>query len=70
MCIPLAGAQDHKRVFDGDNGPNTGGMGAYSPAPVLTPALERQAMERIHQAHRRRDGARAASPYMGVLYLG
>ncbi len=42
--IPLGGAQDHKRVGDGDTGLNTGGMGAYSPAPVLTPALEHIAM--------------------------
>ena len=47
MAIPLAGAQDHKRVFDGDYGPNTGGMGAYSPAPVLNPAMEAIAMERF-----------------------
>jgi len=67
--VPLAGAQDHKRVGDGDTGPNTGGMGAYSPAPVLPPALEQAAMEKFIKptvaALRARD-----MPYMGVLYLG
>src|SRR5579862_2071375 len=46
-ALPLASAQDHKRAFDGDQGPNTGGMGAYSPAPVLTPAVERRVMDEI-----------------------
>ena len=41
-ALPLATAQDHKRAFDGDQGPNTGGMGAYSPAPVMTPELVRR----------------------------
>ena len=67
--IPLAGAQDHKRVGDGDTGPNTGGMGAYSPAPILPPALEQVAMDRFI---RPTVAAMAAKghPYMGVLYLG
>ncbi len=47
--VPFGTAQDHKRVGDGDTGPNTGGMGAYSPATVLTPALQREVMERIIQ---------------------
>lgn len=67
--IPLAGAQDHKRAFDGDKGPNTGGMGAYSPAPVLPPALETVAMERFIKptvAAMRAKGR----PYQGVIYLG
>ncbi len=46
-AIPLAGAQDHKRAFNGDEGPNTGGMGAYSPAPAFTPALQKRAMAEI-----------------------
>jgi phosphoribosylamine--glycine ligase len=43
----LAIAQDHKRVFDNDRGPNTGGMGAYSPAPVVTPAIHRRIMDEV-----------------------
>ena len=46
-ALPLAAAQDHKRVFDGDTGPNTGGMGAYSPAPVMTPEMTRRTMDEI-----------------------
>ena len=67
--IPLAGAQDHKRVGDGDTGPNTGGMGAYSPAPVLPPSLEQVAMERFIKPTVAAMAARGM-PYMGVLYLG
>ncbi|SEP45086.1 phosphoribosylamine--glycine ligase [Methylobacterium sp. ap11] len=62
-------AQDHKRVHDGDQGPNTGGMGAYSPAPVLTPALEAEVMERIIRPTL--DGMRArGTPFSGILYAG
>jgi phosphoribosylamine--glycine ligase len=67
--IPLAGAQDHKRVGDGDSGPNTGGMGAYSPAPVLTPALQTIAMERFIKPTVAAFAERGLT-YMGVLYLG
>ncbi len=67
--VALAGAQDHKRVGDGDVGPNTGGMGAYSPAPVLTPALERIAMEQFIKPTVAAFAAKGL-PYMGVLYLG
>ena len=67
--IPLAGAQDHKRVGDGDAGPNTGGMGAYSPAPVLTPALEQVAMEQFIKPTVAAMKAKGM-PYLGVLYLG
>jgi phosphoribosylamine--glycine ligase len=68
-AIPLAGAQDHKRVGDGDIGPNTGGMGAYSPAPVLTPALENQAMDIFIRPTVAAFAKRGLS-YMGVIYLG
>ena len=67
--VPLAGAQDHKRVGDGDVGPNTGGMGAYSPAPVLPPALEQVAMDKFIKPTVAAMAARGM-PYMGVLYLG
>jgi phosphoribosylamine--glycine ligase len=67
--VPLASAQDHKAVFDGDKGPNTGGMGAYSPAPVVTPAIHEIAMKEIMQ--RTVDGMAAEGrPYRGVLYAG
>jgi len=67
--LPFGSAQDHKRVGDGDTGPNTGGMGAYSPAPVLTPALEREAIETIVRPTIEAL-ARMGSPYSGVLYAG
>jgi phosphoribosylamine---glycine ligase len=67
--ISLAGAQDHKRVGDGDTGPNTGGMGAYSPAPVLTPELENQAMDIFIRPTVAAFAKRGLS-YMGVIYLG
>ncbi|MFW9603961.1 MAG: phosphoribosylamine--glycine ligase [Trichlorobacter sp.] len=67
--IPLASAQDHKAIFDGDRGPNTGGMGAYSPAPVVTPAIHAKAMEQV--LHRAVDGMAAEGcPYRGILYAG
>jgi len=67
--LPLASSQDHKRAFDGDEGPNTGGMGAYSPAPVLTPALEARVMREVMEPVVRAM-ARAGTPYTGVLYAG
>jgi phosphoribosylamine--glycine ligase len=67
--LPMATSQDHKPIFDGDKGPNTGGMGAYSPAPVVTPELFDQAMNEIMiptvQAM-----ASEGRPYKGVLYAG
>ena len=68
-AIALAGAQDHKRLGDGDTGPNTGGMGAYSPAPVLSAGLEQIAMEKFIKPTVAAMAARGI-PYMGVLYLG
>jgi len=67
--LPFGSAQDHKRVGDGDVGPNTGGMGAYSPAPVLTPQLEAQAIETIVRPTVEAM-ARMGAPYSGVLYAG
>lgn len=68
-ALPLVSAQDHKRAFDGDTGPNTGGMGAYSPAPVMTPEIERQAMDEIIRPTIA-EMARRGTPYRGVLYAG
>jgi phosphoribosylamine--glycine ligase len=68
-AIPLATAQDHKRAFDGDKGPNTGGMGAYSPAPMMTPELSRRVMDEIVTPTLRAMAAMGA-PYKGVLYAG
>ncbi|MBF0135758.1 MAG: phosphoribosylamine--glycine ligase [Magnetococcus sp. DMHC-1] len=67
--LPLAGSQDHKAVGDGDTGPNTGGMGAYSPAPVLTPRLHDLAMEQVMLPTVRAMAAEGR-PYRGVLYAG
>jgi phosphoribosylamine--glycine ligase len=68
-ALPCGSAQDHKRAFDGDTGPNTGGMGAYSPAPVLTPAIEAQVMAEIIRPTLA-EMARRGTPYQGVLYAG
>ena len=68
-ALPFGTAQDHKRVGDGDTGPNTGGMGAYSPAPVLTEALQAQVMEQI-VLPTIREMARRGTPYQGVLFAG
>jgi phosphoribosylamine--glycine ligase len=68
-ALPLATAQDHKRAFDGDKGPNTGGMGAYSPAPVLTEAICTRVMnEMIYPTLRAL--AAMGTPYKGVLFAG
>jgi phosphoribosylamine--glycine ligase len=67
--LPLAGAQDHKRAFDHDKGPNTGGMGAYSPAPVLTADVAEKTMAKIIRPTIAAMKARGM-PYMGVLYAG
>ncbi len=67
--IPLVAAQDHKRVFDGDKGPNTGGMGAYAPAPVVTPERMKFIQEKVLQPVI--DGMRSEGiPFKGILYAG
>ena len=68
-AIPLAAAQDHKRVFDGDHGPNTGGMGAYSPAAVMTPEMIRRTMDEI-VLPTVRAMKQMGAPYKGVLFAG
>ncbi len=67
--VPIGTAQDHKRVGDGDTGPNTGGMGAYSPAPVLNAAVEKRALDEIVRPTMA-EMARRGMPYQGVLYVG
>ncbi|GFE65937.1 phosphoribosylamine--glycine ligase [Litoreibacter roseus] len=67
--LPIGTAQDHKRAYDGDAGPNTGGMGAYSPAPVLTDASAARALSEIIQPCVD-EMARRGTPYQGVLYAG
>jgi phosphoribosylamine--glycine ligase len=67
--LPMEAAQDHKAVFDGDLGPNTGGMGAYSPAPIFTPELKQQVIDQVMVPAV--NGMRADGiPYQGVLYAG
>jgi len=68
-ALALATAQDHKRVFDGDKGPNTGGMGAYSPAPVMTDAMCRRTMDEIIDPTLRAMAAKGM-PFKGVLFAG
>ena len=68
-AVPFGTAQDHKRVGDGDTGPNTGGMGAYSPAPVMTPDLVERTMREIIEPTMR-GMADAGAPFAGVLYAG
>ena len=68
-AVPLASAQDHKQVGEGDTGPNTGGMGAYAPAPVLTPELQQRAMDEI-VLPTVRALSDAGTPFVGVLYAG
>jgi phosphoribosylamine--glycine ligase len=68
-ALPLASAQDHKRVGDGDTGPNTGGMGAYSPAPVVTPAIAGRVMREIVEPTVAAMKARG-TPFHGVLFAG
>ena len=68
-AIALASAQDHKRAFDNDQGPNTGGMGAYSPAPVMTPEITRRTMDEII-APTLRAMSQMGAPFRGILFAG
>jgi len=67
--LPIGTAQDHKRVGEGDTGPNTGGMGAYSPAPVMSEAVTQKALDQIVRPTMA-EMARRGAPYQGVLYVG
>jgi phosphoribosylamine--glycine ligase len=67
--LPFGSAQDHKRAYDGDEGPNTGGMGAYSPAPVFTPDLEKRVLDEIVRPTAQAMSA-LGNPFRGVLYAG
>src|SRR5260221_2290152 len=68
-ALPLATAQDHKRIWDDDQGPNTGGMGAFAPSPLMTPGLAADVMQRIVRSVL--EGMRAeGEPYRGFLYVG
>ncbi len=67
--LPLVAAQDHKRAFDGDKGPNTGGMGAYSPAPIFDAAMQKRTLDEI-VLPTVRAMAQAGTPFKGVLYAG
>jgi phosphoribosylamine--glycine ligase len=68
-ALPFASSQDHKRIFDGDEGPNTGGMGAYSPAPVVTPEVHARAMREVIMPTLKGMAAEGA-PFSGFLYAG
>ena len=67
--VPLSSAQDHKRIFDGDRGPNTGGMGAFSPSPLITSAIEQRVLDEVVRPVL--EGMQAEGhPYRGFLYVG
>ncbi|MHC5231062.1 phosphoribosylamine--glycine ligase [Brucella sp. LJL56] len=68
-ALPLGSAQDHKRVGDGDTGPNTGGMGAYAPAPVMTPEIVERTMRKLIEPTMR-GMAEIGAPFSGILFLG
>ncbi|WP_420324569.1 phosphoribosylamine--glycine ligase [Mameliella sp.] len=68
-CLPVGTAQDHKRIGEGDTGPNTGGMGAYSPAPIMDEAVTQKALDEIVRPTMA-EMVRRGMPYQGVLYVG
>jgi phosphoribosylamine--glycine ligase len=68
-AVPLPAAQDHKRIFDGDRGPNTGGMGAYAPAPVVSPKVQDEVLRAVVEPTLRGLAAEG-TPFRGVLFVG